>query len=193
MDKDQIILAAEAQFAREVTLGVIVTRPLKAWLYIIPGMFIVDFLRRTSAIRRYTKHFIFPRKLAVDAARALSQGEDKDTLNTHLRDDVAAWLNSLQLGSADLVQAHMELIDVLIAHYQKLLKAQGDTYYLLIENAYQTRENFAAFIEKITHVEHKVDQLVIQLYSENESVKEKMTAEQQQIEKRRQKILDDIF
>ena len=44
MDKYDIILSAEEQFAREVTLGVIVTRPLTLWHSIIPGMFVIDFL-----------------------------------------------------------------------------------------------------------------------------------------------------
>ena len=79
MDKCDIIMNAEEQFAREVTLGVIVTRPLTAWHTIIPGFFIVDFLRRGSAIRQYTKHFMFPRKLALDAAVAVTREEDKET------------------------------------------------------------------------------------------------------------------
>ena len=37
MEKYDIIVDAEQQFAREVTLGVIVTRPLTVWHYIIPG------------------------------------------------------------------------------------------------------------------------------------------------------------
>ena len=77
MEKYDLILNAEAQFAREVTLGAIVARPPSAWSYLIPGMFIIDFLRRGSAIRKYTRHFMFPRKLALDAARAVSHGEDE--------------------------------------------------------------------------------------------------------------------
>ena len=37
MEKYTIIVNAEEQFAREVTLGVIVTRPLTVWHSIIPG------------------------------------------------------------------------------------------------------------------------------------------------------------
>ena len=70
----ELIIAAERQFAREVTLGVIVQQPLSVWHYLLPGMFIIDFLRRTSAISRYTKHFMFPRQLAIDAAQHLLQG-----------------------------------------------------------------------------------------------------------------------
>ena len=59
MEKHNMILAAEEQLAREVILGRIVKRPMAVWSYLIPGMFIIDYLRRGSAIRLYTKHFMF--------------------------------------------------------------------------------------------------------------------------------------
>ena len=92
MDKYDIIMNAEDQFAREVTLGVIVTRPLTAWHYMIPGFFIIDFLRRGSAVRQYTKYFMYPRTLAMDAALAVSRQEDKETLNSRIREDIRSWL-----------------------------------------------------------------------------------------------------
>jgi hypothetical protein len=193
MDKYDIIVAAEQQFAREVTLGVIVTRPLTVWHTIIPGFFIIDFLRRGSAIRQYTKHFIFPRKLAIDAAMAQMQGENEETSGPDPADNVRIWLESLNLYSPDLVKAHVELIGILAAHYLKLLNADGDTMYLLIENAYQKTENFQQFIETITPAENKVDRQVIQQLGGNEKVEEKILAEQQQIAKRRQKILEEVF
>ncbi|MGD8765878.1 MAG: NF038143 family protein [Desulfobacteraceae bacterium] len=193
MEKYNMILAAEEQFAREVTLGVIVTRPLTAWYYIIPGMFIIDFLRRGSAIRRYTKHFIYPRRLALEAARAISEKEDKSVITSHFEEDVSLWLNQLKLFSPELVQTHLKLIDVLVEHYSKLLDAEGDTHYLLIKHAYQNRENFTAFIDQLTAAEKAVDEKVIEKLGGDEKVKAKILAEQQQIEKRRQKMLDDIF
>jgi hypothetical protein len=195
MEKYHIILAAEEQFAREVTLGVIVTRPLTVWHYIIPGMFIIDFLRRGSAIRRYTKHFIYPRKLALEAARAISEKEEeeKSSVTSHFEEDVSLWLNELKLFSPELVQTHLNLIDVLVEHYSKLLSADGDAFYLLIEHAYQNRENFSAFIDQITAAEKAVDEKVIEKLGGDEKVKAKILAEQQQIEIRRQKLLDDIF
>jgi hypothetical protein len=193
MDKYDIIVAAEQQFAREVTLGVIVTRPLTVWHTIIPGFFIIDFLRRGSAIRQYTKHFMFPRKLAMDAAAAEMQGEIEESTNPDLADNVRIWLESLNLYSPDLVKAHVDLIGILAVHYLKLLNADGDTMYLLIENAYQYTENFKQFIETITPAENEVDRQVIEQLGGNEEVKEKIMAEQQQIAKRRQKILEEVF
>ena len=193
MEKYNLILAAEEQFAREVTLGVIVTRPLTVWHYMIPGMFIIDFLRRGTAIRRYSKHFMYPRKLALDAARAIAEGEDKPSTALHFEEDVSQWLNALKLYSPELVQSHLELIDVLVEHYTKLLSAEGNAFYLLIEHAYQNRHNFTAFIDRITAAEKAVDEKVIEKLGGDEKVKAKILAEQQQIEKRRQKILEDVF
>jgi len=193
MDKYDIIENAEQQFAREVTLGVIVTRPLTTWHYIIPGFFIIDFLRRGSAIRQYTKHFMFPRKLAMDAAVAEMQGENKESLSSQLEDHIRVWLESLKLYSPDLVKAHVVLIEMLAAHYLKLLNSDGDTFNLLIETAYQSRDNFKQFIETITLAENEVDRQAIEQLGGQEKVKEKILAEQQQIAKRRQKILEEVF
>lgn len=193
MDKYDIIVEAEQQFAREVTLGVIVTRPLTVWHTIIPGLFIIDFLRRGSAIRQYTKHFMFPRQLAMDAALAEMQAENKESAASDLEDNIRIWLESLKLYTPDLVKAHVELIEILAAHYLKLLNAEGDTIYLLIEHAYQNSDNFRQFIETITPAENEVDRQVIEQLGGNEKVKEKILAEQQQIAKRRQKILAKVF
>jgi hypothetical protein len=193
MDKYDIIVEAEQQFAREVTLGVIVTRPLTVWYTIIPGFFIIDFLRRGSAIRQYTKHFMFPRKLAMDTAVAEMQAENKEPLGSDPADNIRIWLESLKLYSPVLVKAHVKLIEVLAAHYLKLLNAEGDIINLLIEHAYQNSENFKQFIETISSAENEVDLQVVEQLGDNEKVKEKILAEQQQIAKRRQKILDEVF
>jgi hypothetical protein len=193
LDKYDIIVNAEQQFAREVTLGVIVTRPLTAWHTIIPGFFIIDFLRRGQAIRQYTKHFMFPRKLALDAAVTEMQGENTESISSDLEDNIRIRLESLKLYSLDLVRAHVELIERLKGHYLKLLNSDGDTYYLLIEHAYQHRDHFKQYIEAITSAENEVDRQVIEQLGGQEKIKEKILAEQQQIAKRRRKILEEVF
>ena len=193
MDKYEIIANAEQQFAREVTLGVIVTRPLTTWHYIIPGFFIIDFLRRGSAIRQYTKHFMFPRKLAMDAAVAEMQGESEESIGSEIEDNIRIWLESLKLFSPGLVKAHVVLIEMLAAHYLKLFNAEGDTFYKLLEQAYPHRDDFIQFIETIASAENEVDRQVIEQLGGEEKVKQKIFAEQQQIAKRRQKILEEVF
>jgi len=193
MDKYNTILEAEQQFAREVTLGVIVARPLTVWHTIIPGFFIIDFLRRGSAIRQYTKHFMFPRKLALDAAVAGLQAENKKPAVADPADNIRTWLESQNIYSPDLAKAHVDLTEMLAVHYLKLLNAAGDTMNMLIEHAYQNAENFKQFIEAITSAENEVDRQVIEQLGRDEKAKEKILAEQQQIAKRRRKILEAVF
>ena len=89
--------------------------------------------------------------------------------------------------------AHVELIEVLAAHYLKLLNAEGDSINFLIEHAYQHGANFQQFIQAVTAAENEVDRQVIEQLGGNENAKEKIIAEQQQIAKRRHKILEEVF
>jgi hypothetical protein len=193
MEKYDIIIDAERQFAREVTLGVIYLRPPSAWYYLIPGMFIIDFLRRGSIIRKYTETFMFPRRLALEAARSLLAGQTRDSIDPHLESEIKNWLIEHRLDSRDLMGAQKETVGMLIDHYSKLLQAEGNSYYDLIQHAYSSRENFKAHLEHATAAENKVDQAILAIVGDDPKVKEKLQLEAQQVENRRQKILEDIF
>jgi hypothetical protein len=193
MEKYDMILAAEEQFAREVTLGVIVQRPLTVWHYLIPGMFIIDFLRRGSAIRQYTRHFMYPRKLAIDTAQATIQGQDEAILRSHIEEDIRTWLNALNLYTPALHQAQAEVVDLLTDHYSRLLNAVGDNYHLLIKNAYQNRERFKIYLDQMTSAEKEVDIEITKKLGENPKLQEKLLAEEKQVQMRRQKIMDQVF
>ena len=193
MEKYKMILAAEEKMAREVTLGVIVTRPLTVWHYIIPGMFIIDFLRRGSALRKYSEHFMFPRKLAIDAAQALARGEDKSTLFPHIENETRSWLNSLDLYTPGLLQAQLAVIKLMVDHYAKLLKEDGYSVYALIKKAYESRQNLQGFIDELTAAEAEVDRELIAKKGETEKLKAKISAEQEQLKERREKIIEEVF
>ena len=193
MEKPKMILIAEEKLAREVTLGVIVTRRLTVWHYIIPGMFIIDFLRRGSALKKYTENFLFPRKLAVDAAQALAQGEPEADVFEHIENDTRVWLNSLDLYSPGLLQAQVGAIKLLADHYSQLLKEDGLSVYALMKAAYQNQENLQTFFEELTAAEAEVDRELLAKKGENEKLKEKILAEQKQLEERRAKIIEEVF
>jgi hypothetical protein len=188
-----MILMTEEKMAREVTLGVIVTRPLKVWHNIIPGMFIVDFLRRGSALRKYTEHFMFPRKLAIEAAQALVQDEDKATVFSHIENETRTWLNSLDLYTPGLLQAQLAVTKLLVDHYAKLLKEDGYSVYALIKKAYQNRVIFQGFIDELTAAEAEVDRERIAKMGETEKLRAKISAEQEQLKERREKIIEEVF
>jgi hypothetical protein len=192
-NKYDLIIAAEKQFAREVTLGVVVQQPLSVWHYLIPGMFIIDFLRRTSAVSRYTKHFIFPRQLAIDAAQHLLQGYERSDVSSRLADDIETWLNSLHLNSPQLALAQQRAVDLLIAHYSKLLSAEGNTYLELIENAYGSPKAYETYVGELTSAEAEIDRAIVETMGNNEKLKEKLQLEAQQVALRRTRILESLF
>ena len=193
MENNQIIVSAEEQFAREVTLGVIVQKPPSVWLTLIPGMFIIDFLRRSRAIRLYTKRFMFPRTLALETGQAILQGQDKAPINSQSEVEIENWLNSLNLYSQDLAQAQKTTVDLLTDHYAKLLRAKGNTYYDLIKNAYKQREDYEEHINRLSAAEREVDRAIIAKLGENEKLRKKFQAEEQQVEMRRKKIIEEVF
>ncbi len=193
MEKYKMILTAEEKMSREVTLAVIVTRPLTVWHYIIPGMFIIDFLRRGSALRKYTEHFMFPRKSALEAARALDRGEDETAVFSHIENDTGAWLNALDLNTPGLLQAQLAVIKLLVDHYARLLKEDGYSFYALIKKAYENRASFQGFIDELTTAEAEVDRELIAKMGETEKLTAKISAEQVQLEERREKIIEEVF
>ena len=193
MEKHKMILMAEEKLAREVTLGVIVTRPLTVWHYIIPGMFIIDFLRRGSALRKYTESFMFPRRLAVDAAQALAQDELEADILEHIENETRAWLSSLDLYTDGLLQAQVNAIQLLKDHYGKLLGEEGYSFYALIKAAYQNRENLEAFFDQLSAVEAEVDRELVAKLGESDKLKTKIRAEQDQLKDRRATIIEEVF
>ena len=193
MNNYDIIVAAEEQFAREVTFGVLYQRPLSVWYYLIPGMFIIDFLRRGTAIRRYTQTFMFPRKLALQAAHDVLRGYDTTSVDRRIHSEIQKWLDSHHLLSAELFRTQKRAVDVLLEHYTKLLQTDGDRYYDLIEAAYESRGDFQEFIDQISAAEKEVDQAILALRGDNEKLIEKLQLEAQQVADRRTRILEAIY
>lgn len=192
-EKYRKILFAEEAFAREVALGVHITRPLTVWHYLIPGMFIIDFLRRMSAVRRYSYHFLFPRKLALDIARAALRGGERRSDLSRAREETGKWLDSLGLYSDGLNDRQVEVVEILVEHYQRLLSAEGNNYLSLNEYAYGNRGAYEAFLAHLASAEAEVDREILETQGQDKGLLERLTAEKAQVKKQRKKHTDKIF
>lgn len=191
--KHKVILEAEESFARVVALGVHVKRPLSTWHFLLPGIFIFDFLRRSTETRRYSALFLFPRKLTLDGALDIIKGEDRKKILSQIEDGIKQWLSSLNLYSEKLHRRHMEEIYLLIDHYSKLLHAEGNSYPALVKNAYQTREHYEAYLHRLTAAEQEVDRAIAEIRGETEEIWERLRAEQIQVMELRRKEVNQIF
>jgi hypothetical protein len=87
----------------------------------------------------------------------------------------------------------MKVIDLLVGQYSKLLQAEGDTYDELVKNAYMSGVDFQAHLTLITSVEKDVDGAIMERVGETEKVRDKIFAEQEQLERMRQKDVERIF
>jgi hypothetical protein len=191
--KYDLMLSAEEALARQVALGVVVTTPQSVWHYLIPFMFIFDFLRRSSTMRRYTQHFMFPRKLAMDAARDIIEGEDQKERLSWTEEEIKVWLETLNLYSLSLQAAQMKVVTQLMDHFTKLLQTEGDTYYDLVRNAYMSQSEYQAHLSQLKALEQEVDKAIIEKLGETEKLREKLLAEEEQLERMRKKSIDEIF
>ncbi|MBI4879450.1 MAG: hypothetical protein HY812_07280 [Planctomycetes bacterium] len=68
MECEHLILEAEAQLARRIALSLYVAKPRPLWQQAVPGMFLVEFLRRTHWIRRFQETYLSPRRRALAGA-----------------------------------------------------------------------------------------------------------------------------
>lgn len=190
--KIKLIVAEEYSLAREVALGITVMKPLKAWLYIIPGMFIVDFLRRGKEIRRYGDYFMFPRKLALEAVRQDIIHTEMDEVLSTIEKKVVQGLTALRLLSEELKNMYIDLIKLLIEHYEKLMKADGNTYAGLLNEAYSGRDQYEAFLNKLSSLERKIDNTIADRI-DSAIIKQSILLGQKQLEIMRDKHTPEYF
>lgn len=192
-EKHTLILSAEESFARRVALGFVVKKPVKPWLQLIPGMFIFDFLKRSGKIRRYSQYYLFPRRLAMDVALDIANGDEKNGKLSWVEEKIKTWLGTLNLDSPAIHQGRMAVVNLLIDHYVKLFHAQGDSYNDLLNNAYQSRENYKTFLNQLSDTEREMNRIIFEVTGGRETAHDSLKAEQLQAEEQRNKEVDDIF
>jgi hypothetical protein len=191
--KKALVLDGEESFARAVALGVIVKRPPSAWHFLLPGMFLFDFLRRSSETKRYSDLFLFPRKLALNGALDSLQGEEKKRVYSQIEEQIKQWLISLKLYSDRLLRAHMGQISLLVDHYIKLLQTEEGSYHGLIHQAYSTREHYETFLTELSAAEREVDHALAEFHCGSAAIWQRLKAEQVQVEELRKKEIQLIF
>jgi len=191
--KYQMVLSAEESFAQGVALGMWVQRPLTAWHYLLPGMFVWDILRRRMAVQQYSSLFLFPRKLALDAALGMTGGEGREGVLSVAGNKIQEWLSIKRVDSPSILRGHMNQIGILLDHYSRLLQADGESYLGLIRNTYGTRRNYEGYLARLSAAEGEVDQGLAQIQGGTAESWDRLRAEQVQVVQLRKKEVERIF
>ena len=193
MDHFTVIISAEQQFAKEVVLNVLYLRPPKMWQNLIPGMFIFDFLRRGRAIRRYTKKYMFPRHLALDAVRELSAGDGADMVTRRIKERIDAELHPLLQSAPTLADAYYRMVELLTGHYGRLTQARGESYPELVRNAYPTAGEYEHHLNQLADLESEVDKAVVELAGPGKTLGQDLQLEADQVAVRRRGLVEKLY
>jgi len=193
MQKYKLILQNEENFARLVALGLWIKRSISPWHYLLPGMFIFDYLRRSAAVKNYSATFLFPRKVALDLSLQAMAGEKEEELMRQARAKIKEWLAAFKLNTEEIQEKHIKQISILIKHYKKLLQAEGNDYGSLIKNTYDHRRNYEIFLQELTWAENNIDQAIANHLGNTEDIRKRLEAEKKQVEELRKKEVQKIF
>ena len=191
--KYDIILSYEESFGGTVALRLIIERPLTLWYCLIPLVFVFEFLKRKKEQRIFTENFLFTKKLALDAAGDINKGEERQNRLSQIEDQIRDRLTAQKLYSWGIHQKQRAEVNLLIDHYLKLLNAEGKSYESLVKDAYQTRDNYQAFLHQLTSAEKEIDRAVINTLGKTEEIWQPMVMKQTIIGEMRAKRVDKIF
>lgn len=159
-EKYERILAHERRWAQKVSQAVLKRRPIGVWEVLIPVLLLFNHIRWNAVKDLFEKNLLFTKKLALDAALALTKGgEKKDEVLRSLRQKTDSLLASDSQGVYSEAIRNRQLVEIelLIEHYCKLMNARGTDYPSLLIHAYGDLARYLGFLERLGAAEKDVN------------------------------------
>lgn len=160
-EKFDMILTRERRMAKSVALQSIKPKPFSVWEVLIPIVFIFGYMRSKEQREIFAQNLMFTKKMALEAAfEMLNRDHSKETVMRRIASETESLLSSIPNGvySEAIRQQQTREMDLLIDHYCRLMRADGDDYGSLVVSAYQTKEDYCEFQDKLASAERKVTQ-----------------------------------
>ena len=136
-------------------------KPFSVWEVLIPIVFILGYMRSKEQREVFVQNLMFTKKLALDAAfEMLARDCSKEMVLRRVASETKSLLSSIPNGvySDAIRQQQIGEVDLLIDHYCKLMRADGDDYAALVVNAYRTKADYSDFQDKLVLAERMVTQ-----------------------------------
>ena len=157
--KYKIILEHERSMARAVAGSLIQPKPISVWEVMIPVIFIFNFAKTKQSREVFIQNHLFTKNMALKAAFDMFKKElNKQAVMESIESQTQKTLSSVpdSIYSDEIRREQIKEIELLIDHYGKLFKADGENYAGLVVSAYQIRENYAAFFRQLKAAENDV-------------------------------------
>ena len=145
--------------ARAISASLIQSKPISVWEIMIPVIFILNFAKIKQSREVFIQNHMFTQNMALKAAfdmfkKGLSRQEVMDSIDSQTKKTLSSVPDSIY--SDEIRREQIKEIELLVDHYGKLFKADGEDYAALVVGAYQTRENYAAFFKQLKVAENDV-------------------------------------
>lgn len=158
--KYKSILSSEESWAKSVVRSVIKPKQISVWEFLIPIIFIMNWMKDTQRREIFVENLMFTKKLAIEAAFDIVQhNKRKDEALGEIRGKTDRILQSEQVRgiySENIQRRQLEEVDLLIDHYQRLLHAEGSDYESLVVNTYKDMRAYLSFLDTLKRVEKDV-------------------------------------
>ncbi len=145
--------------ARAVAGSLIQSKPVTVWEVMIPVIFILNFAKMRQSREIFIQNHLFTQNMALKAAFDMFKKKiDKQAVMKSIESQTQKTLSSVpaSIYSDEIRHEQIKEIALLVDHYGKLFKADGQNYAGLVVSAYQTRENYAAFFKQLKAAENDV-------------------------------------
>jgi hypothetical protein len=157
--KFNMILSRERRMVKSVALQAIKPKPFSVWEVLIPIVFILGYMRSKEQREIFAQNLMFTKKMALEAAfEMLDKDRSKETVMRRIASETEILLSSMPNGvySDAIRQEQIREVDLLIDHYCRLMRAEGDDYAALAANAYRTKTDYSDFQDKLASAERMV-------------------------------------
>lgn len=195
IDKQEIVVRHERQFARELTAAVLEKPELSVWMVLIPFLFIV-FIQRQQKFRQleetFLRGYLYTKNIALADAGRLLAGTPASDVET---ETALAVRKNPEAGPAiqRLYQFQLHEIELLREHYRRLLSTQTADYAAMVRTAYQPEE-FQLFLVELAQRERLVNEAAFALNSEPDNTWHDVIKRlEQETILRREKEVQNIF
>ncbi len=161
----EAVLFHEQSWAKAVSFSAMRPKPLTVWEVLIPIFIVFNHMRLKGAREVFAQNLLFTKKLALDAALAMTKnGQRKAEAMSPAEEKTKTLLASVKDGiySEQIRQKQLEEIDLLIGHYCRLLQAEGKDYATLVAHSYSNLNQYKSFLEALKGAEGEVNRAAVE-------------------------------
>ena len=195
MDLDQkyaLLYAHEEAFSYRLAQEVVKKPEASVWMILLPVLFVHHFYRVNQykeGVRSFAEHFLSSKKKALD--RAYDQALAGKSIDYGMDAYFPAQVLSDQ--DKDLAERQLQAIKVMEAHYLALMQAPGQSLEELIQNAYQTPEQYRSYITRLEETEQKLNKYLLEKVHTSEESRIVVRQVEQQCAQLREEEIKLIF